>query len=460
MRIRLNLPLVMFLPAAVFVQSQAQSQPDTQQQILERLQRLEEQNRKLMSEIHALREELTASGIKRAESTPAESAPEARVEERVAINEQRIDEQAQSKLESEHKLPIKLTGMLLFNAFTNGRNSGGQEYPVAAALVPAGQRGASTDGATLRQSILGLQFQGPEVFAGGKVSGSLYMDFWGGTGTALNQLLRLRVATLDVAWTNTTFSVGQDKPIVSPREPTSLAQIGVSPLTGAGNLWLWAPQARVEQRFPFGDQAGLRAQVGVYVTSESSNAVPLEYRNSLSGSRPALQGRFEFWRQFGDDRRIEFAPGFHVSESHVNGLSVPSRVFSFDWLIRPVAMLDFTGQFFGGENAGVLGGLHQGLAFLPNERIHAATAAGGWAQLTLRATKRLSFNVYGGQEDDWNSDLSFGSIAKNQAYAGNAMYRLGSNVIMSFEASQTRTLYVGSGLRLNPHYDLAIAYLY
>jgi len=331
---------------------------------------------------------------------------------------------------------------------------------VTAALLSAGQRGASTDGATLRQSILGLEFQGPEVFAGGKVSGSLFMDFWGGAGTALNQLVRLRVATLDVAWANTTFSVGQDKPIISPREPTSLAQIGVSPLTGSGNLWLWAPQARVEQRFAFGEQAGLRAQAGVYVTSESSSNVPAEYRNSLSASRPGLEGRFEFWRQFGDGRRIEIAPGFHLSESHVNGLSVPSRVFSVDWLIRPVGMIDFTGQFFGGQNAAVLGGLRQGLAFLPNESIRAVTAAGGWAQLTLRATRRLSFNVYGGQESDWNSDLSFGSISKNQTYAGNAMYRLGSNVIMSLEASQTRTLYVGSGLRLNPHYDLAFAYLY
>ena len=286
------------------------------------------------------------------------------------------------------------------------------------------------------------------------------MDFWGGSGAALNQLVRLRVATLDVAWKNTTLSVGQDKPIVAPREPTSLAQIGVSPLTGAGNLWLWAPQARVEQRVAFGEQAGLRAQAGVYVTSENSNTVPAEYRSSLSVSRPGLEGRFEFWRQFGDDRRVEIAPGFHLSKSHVNGLSIPSRVFSLDWLIRPAAMLDFTGQFFAGRNAGVLGGLHQGLAFLPNERIRAVASAGGWAQVTLRATRRLSFNVYGGQEDDWNSDLSFGSIAKNQAYAGNAMYRLGSNVILSFEASQTRTLYVGSGLRLNPHYDLAIAYLY
>src|SRR5579872_5945073 len=412
MRIRLSLPLTLLLPLTVF----AQSGPETQQ-ILERLQRLEDQNRQLMSEIKALRQELATAGIKAAPSAAGEPQPSqqspatteaaapAPLDERVAIVEKRIDEQAQSKIEADHKLPVKLTGMLLFNAFANGRNSGGQEYPVVAALTAPGQSGAATDGATLRQSVLGLEFQGPQIFGGGKISGSLYMDFWGGTGNALNQLVRLRVATLDFDWRNTSFSVGQDKPIIAPREPTSLAQIGVSPLTGAGNLWLWSPQARVEQRFAFGENAGLRAQTGVYLTSEGSSInVPTEYRSSLSSTRPALQGRFEFWRQFGDNARIEIAPGFSVSESHVNGMAIPSRIFSIDWLIRPISWFDFTGQFFSGRNAAVLGGLRQGIAFLPNEQIHAIQAAGGWAQLTFRATRRLSFNLYGGQEDDWNSD--------------------------------------------------------
>src|SRR5260370_39156835 len=118
MRIRCSLALALFLPVVVL----AQSQPETQQ-ILERLQRLEEQNQKLMSEIHALRQEIAASGIKSAESTPAEAQPASRLEERVAIAEQRVDEQAQTKVEAEHKLTIKLTGMLLFYSLANCPNS-------------------------------------------------------------------------------------------------------------------------------------------------------------------------------------------------------------------------------------------------------------------------------------------------------------------------------------------------
>jgi hypothetical protein len=38
------------------------------------------------------------------------------------------------------------------------------------------------------------------------------------------------------------------------------------------------------------------------------------------------------------------------------------------------------------------------------------------------------------------------------------MYRLAPNVILSLEALQVRTNYIGSGIRLNNHYDLAVAY--
>ena len=465
MGIHLRIVLALLLPATLL----AQDSPEMRQ-ILERLDRLEAQNKALMSEIHALRAQLAEAAAKPSNAAPAASpapggtaepgapaagaAPDTHLEERVAVAEQRISDLDQSKVEAEHKLPIHLTGMLLFNAFANGRNSGNQQYPTTASAAP----GPADDGASLRQSILGLKFDGPEIFGGGKVSGSLFLDLWGGTASPLNQLVRLRVASVDLSWQHTTISFGQDKPILAPRDPTSLAQVAFSPLTGAGNLWLWAPQARVEQRFDFGERSGLRAQLGVYQTNESTSNIPSEYH--FSSVRPALEGRFEFWHDFGNERRIEIAPGFHASESHVGGLSIPARVASADWLIRPARRIDFTGTFFWGENTSVLGGERQGIAFLPNEQIHAVPGTGGWAQLTLRATERLSFNIYGGTENHHNVDLCLGCISSNETYAGNVIYRLGSNVLVSFEASQTRTDYFGMGLRLNPHYDLAIAYLY
>jgi hypothetical protein len=428
----------------------AQDRPQVSE-ILKRLDRLEEQNRQLMEEIRSLRQLLAAATTEAAQPEPA-VAP---VEERVAVQERRTAELDESKVGAEHRLSVTLTGTVLFNAFRNGRYSGDQMNPVAAALAA----GSSTGGGTLRQTVFGFRFGGPDIFGGGKVSGTLFLDLFGGTGASLNQLARLRTATVDLAWKSTTVTFGQDKPILAPREPDSLAQVGVSPLTAAGNLWIWRPQLRVEQRFAFGERSGLTAQAGVFQTNEGTGGVPTEYAGTVVPARPGLQGRFEWWGER-DGRRVEFASGFHVSQTHVIEQSVPSRVFSVDWLLRPFTRVDFTGQFFQGENVAVVGGLQQGVSFLNYDKPRAVHATGGWAQLAFRATPRLSFHLYGGQEDDRNSDLSGDAIAKNQAYAANVMYRLGSNVVTSFEFSQVRTTYLNSGTKLNPHYDLALAYLF
>jgi hypothetical protein len=465
---------VILVCALVPAVAPAQTQPELQQ-VLKRLDQLEAQNRELMSEIRSLRQELETTRAQPSEPQPlardlapaggqkspradeaaaeasVQSLPVQRLEDQMQVQERRTSELDQVKIGTEHRLPMSLTGMLLFNAFLNGEGSGGAEYPTVASTTPQ-----ASGGGTMRQSILGLRFGGPQIFAGGKVTGSVYMDFFGGTG--LNQALRLRVASLDAAWKDTTVSFAVDKPIIAPREPDSLAQVGVSPLTGSGNLWLWQPQVRVEQRFALGEQAGVRAQFGVYQTAEGGTGLASEYADTLAPSRPGYEERFEFWGQAGS-RRIEIAPGFHASSTRVVGMSVPSRIFTTDWLIRPASRIDFTGAFFNGENVGVVGGLRQGVNIYDGTA-RAVHATGGWAQLLIRLTPRLSFHGFSGQEDDRNRDLENGGVAKNQSYGANLMYLFGSNFLTSFEASQLRTTYLGSGTRINNHYDLGFAYLF
>jgi hypothetical protein len=429
------------------------------QQILQRLDRLEEENRTLSAEVRALRSELATARGSSAANAPAaaEEAPAAvPLEERVAVEEQRTADQAQTKVEAAHRLPITLTGMVLFNAFLNGRASGGQEDPAVASALD----GHSGSGASVSQSLLGFTFQGPRIAGGGQVSGQLHLDLWGGTSSSLNHLMRLRVATLAIDWKNQSIVVGQDKPIVSPRDPTSLAQVAFSPLAAAGNLWLWQPQVRFEQRFALGDNAGIRARVGVYQTSESTSDATTEYASTLSSARPGIEGRFEYWRKFGEHARIEIAPGFHTSETHVAGVSVPSRLFTVDWLIQPMTKLQFTGLFFTGQNASVIGGLRGGFTIFPSNLIQSVGTTGGWAQLSYLATNRLTFNFYGGQEGHNAADLLAGEITRNFEYAGNAIYKFGSNVLLGLEASQVRTYYLQQSYRLVNHYDLALGYLF
>ncbi len=329
-----------------------QTSPDLQK-IFDRLDKLEDDNHKLLDEIHALRNELAAARNTEA-SAPASPAL-ASNDERLAVQESRTAELEQSKVAASQRFPISLTGMLLFNAFANGRDSGGAQNPVVAGPGPS----AATDGASVQQTTLGLKFNGPNLPGGGNASGSIYMDFFGGASSPGYSMMRLRTAALDLNWKNFTVTVGQDKPIISPRDPTSFAQVGISPLTAAGNLWDWNPQVRVERRLSFGENTGLKAQASVYETAEYYGTALPEYAAPLEHSRPAYQGRFEFFH--GDsNRRIEIAPGFSVGATHVAGTSVPSRIASLDWLVRPLPPdrvfgrgIQRRGRWRAGRSAGV-----------------------------------------------------------------------------------------------------------
>jgi hypothetical protein len=457
----------------------AQDTPEMRQ-VLERLQRLEESNQAMAEELRALRKELAVlrtpePAVQAAQpaTVPAASAqasssndqpPPAREspDEARAVQQARIEELAQTKVEASQKFPIRITGMALFNAYTNGRFNNQSDNPTIASLG----YGDATGGGTLRQSTLGLLFDGPETFAGGKISGSLYMDFFGGSTSSLNHLVRLRTAAINLDWTNTTLTVGQDKPIISPRDPDSYAQVGVSPLTGAGNLWLWQPQIRLEQRYSFDRDTGLKAQAGVFQTSLlNTTSDPNSYAAQLPGqqtedSSPGLEGRLELWHQWAENGRLEIAGGFHVNRNHVGRFDLPSNIYSLDWFYRPFQKLEFSGTYFHGRNVAVLGGLRQGYDVLPGGAWLSVLSSGGWAQLRFPITQRLAFDIYGGQQDDNNRDLVSGFIAKNQAYFANVMYHLAPNVVVSLEGGQVRTSYFQVGNRLNDHYDLAVVYLF
>ncbi|PWU06663.1 MAG: hypothetical protein C5B51_11895 [Terriglobia bacterium] len=424
----------------------AQNTPDMAG-VLSRLDRLERQNEELLTEIRALRAELSSTQP----SVPAQTAA---VEQKLQIQENRIDEQAQSKVESSQRFPIRLTGMALFNAFADSRQSGGADYPTVASATGPGRAGA-----TVRQSIVGLEFRGPEAIWGGRVHGSVYMDFFSGTAP-LALTMRLRTGSIQIDWASRSVMAGIDKPIFNPREPSSLAQVGFSPLTGTGNLWLWMPQARVEQDFSFGRSSGVRARVGVVQTREF-NAYAGSDPVAVEASRPGLEGRFEFFHKFDDERRLEIAPGFHTSTTHAGGDSIPSNLFSIDWFYNPVRRIEFSGAYFRGKNVVALGTglIRQGFGFDDGfgEPVH---SQGGWGQLTIHTLPRLDFHLFSGQHDDRNSDLLTGAIGKNLMFGGNLYFRIAPNVLLGWETSQLRTVYLGQGTRINNHYDLALAYLF
>ena len=451
-----NRSLVLFLLAGTPVLPLcAQDTQDSQAvllKILQRLDALEQENKQLVQEVHDLKQTVAASQPQAAATQT--QTQNASTEERLAVDENRIEEQAQTKVEASQKFPISLSGMLLFNAFRSTPTSidtGNESY---SSLLS----GPSTSGATLRQTIIGLQFQGPSLPGGGQVHGSLAMDF--GTGFPEDSnWLRLREGTLSFDWPNRSFSVGQDKPLISPYEPDSLAEVAIPPLAGAGNLWLWLPQARYEERLHFGADSGLNIQAAMMETDERyDNAYA--YVQEFEPVRPAAEGRIAFWHKFDDQRKIEIGAGVHASTTHVAYTSANSRIAALDWRIIPWSHLQLTGTVYHGQNVAGLGAIGNGVSIFPDGTVRAVHTWGGWSQVAFPITRRLTFNIFSGIEDDRASDLLVGSITRNWSYAGNLVYHLGPNVVVSAEALQMRLLLLSGLPEIRNNYDLAFGYLF
>jgi len=450
------------LAAAVLMPLSAQPAPDSSQ-IMERLERLEQQNAKLTEEVRQLRTELDSLQGRNAPSPPS-PAPPAATEDALAIQQARIDEQAQSKVEAAHKLPLRISGMALFNAFYD-THAGTSYYSGTSGPTYAGANG----GGSLSQSIVGLEFDSPNSVVGARVHGEIFADFFGsaGSGSQVSSLTygqwptpRLRTGGLTLDWVTRSFSVGVDKPLISPLTPDSFAQVGVPALSGAGNLWFWEPQARFEQRIHLSERDLVRLQGELISTHESPAYVSPAYASTLAPRRPGWEGRAEFAHKGEAGAGFDFGAGFHLSETHVAGQSVSSNLFSLDgkyWMTR---WWNLEGTFFRGQDVAGIGGAGPGFSILWDEVVQPVHADGGWLQLTVVPTSRLSLHFFGGAQNNRTSDLWGDQIKSNVSFAGNVYYQLAPNVFAAFEAGQTRTDWLYSGRHLRNLYDLGLAYLF
>jgi len=424
-----------------------QESPDVMRHILDRLDTLERQNQALLNEVHALREEVKVS------RTDNSSQKEEQIEERLEVSEQRIKEQAQTKVESSQRFPVTLSGMLLFDAFFNSNE------PSIYGQTEADSAYGATGGATLRQSILGLEFRGPQLPGSGQVHGSLSLDFFS-QSPYYDDVFRIRTGVLSVDWTRRSLIVGQDKSLIAPLQPTSFARVGIPPLDGAGNLWLWRPQIRYEERVPITTNTHATFQVGVLQTDERYSLGYLASDVLRNASRPAIQGRVAVRHEWRDESRVVIGFGFHSSESHILGRSVNSRLFSTDVLVKPLSKFEVTGTLFHGENFANIGGGPPGITITPQSVPIPIHGTGGWMQLAFPVTNRLTFNLYGGRQVNDKQDLVSTAILSTSTYAGNILYHLSPNVIVGLEASQERLEYLNLNQRLTNRYDASVAYLF
>jgi hypothetical protein len=433
------------LAISVCLSAAASAQQPGLEQILQQLNQLQQENQKLNQQIDVLRKQVL----------DLQSSANVPVAEKVDIVAQRVEDLATSKVDAAQRFPLQISGLVLMNTYLYSGHTGGAELPMASVVGPSQQ----SAGGTFRNTELAFLYTGPKTVWGAQVTGRLQLDLFGGSLNTQNNLARIRTSDVSLNWATRSLTFAVDKPILSPRDPDSLSQLGIPLLANSGNLWLWQPQLRYEERWQFTESSGLRARLGIYQTNETLSSVPVNTK--LSASRPALQGRFEFFHDTKDGRRFEIAPGFHTSRSHVAGAGVTSYAASVDWLVPLAPHLDWTGFAFTGQDLAGLGiaAVRQSFSFRPGG-VFAVRSRGGWTQTTFHATSRLDLNLLAGMQDDFNRDLSANGIARNLSYGTNLRFHLAPNLLLGPEIMQIRTTYRQSGILLINRYDLALGYLF
>ncbi len=408
-----------------------------------------------------LRKSLAALELRLGSDTQATPAPAAespapsasaldQQTERAAMQAAQIATLDQAKVESESKYPVKITGLLLFNGFVNSRQ-------VDTASVPAiALSGSGSAGATLRQTILGVDARGPRL-AGANSHADLRIDFFGdedqNTYNNAGGLLRLRTAHGTLDWRNTQVFFALDRPILSPNTPSSLTALASPPLAWSGNLWTWSPQVGVTQTVDFGRTLRLAVQAALIDVPDppSATTTVVPAAGAVTQAQATREPGSELHLTLLGNQK-ENGPslgvgGYFSPHRTPQGFAYNAWASTLDAHVLLPRGLEFSGSFYRGAALGGLGGggykdyLYISVNGRPYSR--ALDDVGGWTQIKKHAGTHLEFNAAAGFDNPFAKELSFyqaylsspgyQSVARNRTFFGNFIYSPSSYLIFSFE---------------------------
>ncbi len=404
----------------------------------------------LRDEVAALRRELSTLATElRALRGPAAAAAQVPAQEPPAVAlppemlQAQVEEMAQVKVESGSKFPVTLTGTILSNTVFNSGDANWLESPN---LVGTAAGGSMTS--TMRQSRLGFDVRGITVGTW-EAKGALILDFFGGTpgfvtGTVMG-LPRLLYAFGRLEHGGTAVQVGQDHVMLAPRDPTSLASFAFPQFFRAGNLYLRAPQVRLEQRLGhFTMKGGIVAPVaGDAGTSYVFAPGPGGGERS---ERPAFQAHVGYGRGTPEGAgEAQLGVSGHYGWIREAGRLVPASAGALDLNLRR-GRLGLAGEMYVADELDAYGsGIGQ-----------PGRSEGGWIEGRIAAASRLSFN--GGAAVDRRPDgIGAAGRLRNTSAFGNAVVRLTPEVSASVEYKWLQTRYGAGSNRVNHHVNAVFA---
>lgn len=491
--------LTMFLGAGICGAQQANNHPASPSSAESYNEQMEQRMNQLMNALDSMRDQLDRSQhemeLMRGElqelraqlaqsqttqvPTQAASALQASVQqlrEDTDVLQAEVKQHEQTKVESVSKYPVRISGTLLFTSLLNSTNVDNVDLPIIA-TPQYGHQPEGSLSATARQTILGLEAEGPSLW-GARSSADISVDFFGGIAyadyTTSAGLLRMRTAHANLDWAQRSLNVALDRPLISPLQPTSFVSVGEPALAWSGNLWTWSPQLQFKDSSLLSNQrlsieAGL---IDVPAPGPPPNNGLRAASPSEQSHQPGYETRMSTSIPFGD-RAVELGVGGYYSrQSYEYGHHLDAWAGTTDWRIPFTQRLELSGEFYRGRSIGGLGGgtFKDYVPFDNSTMLRGLNALGGWGQLKFKMTRSLEANFALGEDNAYAADLrgsdleaeanDYADLARNRTGFANIIYRPKTYLLFSAEYRNIHSWPIDGYGSSNNSLGLAAGYLF
>lgn len=493
------LSLVLLVGCVTFIPARAQTVAAHDlsaqvQQLNQEVAKAQAQIQESQRQLDAMRQQLAALQAQVAAAAPSAEQPTAPQQaeldallEHQQVQQSEIATHEQSKVESASKFPVRVSGLVLFNAFGN---TAAVDWAATPSLA---EGGSGSTGLAIRQSILGLDAIGPHLW-GAQSFADAHIDFDGqpqsnssnysGVFYLHNAILRLRTAHAGLRWTHSELWAGLDRPILSPDMPASLAATSTPPLAWSGNLWAWNPQVAAQHDVEFSNGRALRLQAALIDVQDgllpplatSQSTVRSLYTSFSEQSRsPGFEGRFALLGSLSAEHTSHVGAGAYVAPHLLpDGSRYNAWAVTLDAQMQLPGHFQLTGNAYRGAALSGLGaGAYKDFAY-SLDRDHPGSYyyrplddVGGWAQLTQRPSSRLEFNTAFGIDNVFASELhqypipgttAYQTLARNRTVTANIIASPSAYISLSFEYRHIMSSPIASPTLASDIFGLAAGY--
>jgi hypothetical protein len=437
---------------------------------------LEEAHRQieqLQNQVTTLRQQVDAFGVNSASVDTLREAVN-QIKEDQEVTQSQVGTLEQTKVESNSRYPVTLTGMVLFNAYVVDGSVDSPQLPLIAVYRGSFYPHHSL-GATFNQTQLGIDAAGPRLWSA-RTSAQIVADFFdsnsytSATPDTYNYF-HLRTGEIDLDWPKTQVTAGLEAPLISPLSPTSFATVGEPSLAWAGNLWSWLPQLTVEERIEMA--RGSRAALGFGVLDPESGDITGEvaYKIQRQNLQPGYEARTA-WEWGEKTRPFELAAnGYYTRQLFYGNEKFDFWAGTADWRFPVVKPIEISGEFYRGRGIGDLGGgtFKNIVTAYNNGQAKSLDAEGGWTQVAARFSSTAELNAFFGIDSAYANEVREGIpvasspylyLIRNQSFGGNLILRPRTYLVLSAEYRGLRSWYVFGPVQAAQNMTLSMGYIF